>query len=92
MEINEVVDVIDNDDPARWEDWIKHQISLLLDVFINASVKVNTNVKYFPHVVEVQESGEVIDESKSDSALLSLHFIFEKPIDRNKPIDEYTQE
>jgi len=68
-----------------WEAWIRSEVNAALDIYLPISIVGNVNVHYYPHVVEVLETGPVTDDTKSDGVLISLVFDFEKPIDLNKP-------
>lgn len=68
-----------------WANWIRAEINAALDIYLPESLSGQINVEYFPHIIEVLESGPVKDTSKADGVQLKIVFKFEKTIDLTKP-------
>ena len=83
--VKEVADMTPEDRVAAWSEWVRAEVNSALDIYLSKALSGHINVRYYPHVIEVQESGPVTDNTKADGVLLSIVFEFENPIDLKKP-------
>ena len=68
-----------------WESYVRNEVNAALDIYLEKAISGNINVKYYPHVMELLESGPQYDNGKADGVLLSIVFEFGEPIDLTKP-------
>jgi hypothetical protein len=83
--VQEIKDLSPEEKAQAWEDWVRSEVNAALDIYLPKAISGNINVRYYPHVVEVLESGPQTDDSKADGVLLSIVFDFENPIDLTEP-------
>lgn len=83
--VDEVADLTLEERADAWVKWVKGEVNSALDIYLDMAISSNINVRYYPHVIETQESGPVTDTTKADGVLLSIELEFEKPIDLRKP-------
>ncbi len=86
-ETQEMVELTAEEKAEAWSQYVRSDVIALLDTFLPKAIKSNIGLKYKPLVVEVLETGEVLDETKATGAVLMVDFTFETPIDRTKPIE-----
>ena len=86
-DVKEVNEMSKEEKVLAWENWVRSQINAVLDVFLSPSKEAFINIEYKPLVIEVLESGPVLDDSKVTEARVKIDFVFEEPIDRNKSIE-----
>lgn len=85
-EIVQELDGLTNEERAEeWAKWVRAEVNSALDIYLPKALTGHINIRYYPHVVEEQETGPVIDEQLADGVLLSVVFDFEEPIDLTKP-------
>lgn len=75
----EIKDMSPEDRDEEWSGWVKKQVNTLLDFYLKKAISSNINIKYIPHVVELLETGPVINENMSDGVVLTLEILFEQP-------------
>jgi hypothetical protein len=83
--VEEMTDMSPEEKAEAWSKWVRSELNSALDIYLPKALRGHINVRYYPHVLEVQESGPVTDETKADGVLLSVVFEFEQPIDLRKP-------
>jgi hypothetical protein len=81
----EVTEMTPEEKAAAWSEWVRSEVNAALDIYLDKALSGNINVKYFPHVTEVLETGPVFNTNKADGVLLSVEFTFEEAIDLTKP-------
>ena len=91
--VQDVSDMTTEDRAAAWADWVRSEVNSALDIYLDKAVSGHINVRYYPHVIEIQEAGPLTDDKKADGVLLSIVFEFEEPIDLTKPrVEDETEE
>jgi hypothetical protein len=91
--IQEISELSSEDKAAAWCNWVRSEVNAALDIYLVEAMNGHINIKYHPHVVEILETGPVIDDSKADGVTISIAFEFEKSLDLTKPrIKETVQE
>jgi len=83
--VKDVTELSPEEKAKMWGQWVRSEVNAALDVYLDKALSGNINVKYYPHIVEVEEGGPVTDDTKADGVLLSIVFEFETPIDLTKP-------
>jgi hypothetical protein len=83
--VEETTELTAEEKAEAWAKWVRSEVNAALDIYIDKAVSGHINVKYYPHVLEVLESGPVVNKDLADGVLLSVVFEFEKPIDLTKP-------
>lgn len=83
--VEDISELTTEERAEAWAKWVRSEVNTALDIYLEKAVSGHINVRYYPHVVEVQETGPVTDSSKADGVLLSIVFEFGAPIDLNKP-------
>jgi hypothetical protein len=68
-----------------WTKWVRSEVNSALDIYLDRAISGHINVRYYPHVIEMLESGPQTDDTKADGVLLSIVFEFENPLDLQKP-------
>jgi hypothetical protein len=86
--LEEVTEMTSEEREVAWEKWVKDGIDGLIDVFLKPASDCHYNIKYLPHVMEVQESGPVYDDSKADGVVLTVMFKFKEPVEPLKEIED----
>jgi hypothetical protein len=85
---NDVVEDVSKLTPKEraeaWAKWVRSEVNSALDIYLEKALSGQINVRYYPHVIEMQESGPVTDDTKADGVLLSIVFQFEEPISLNE--------
>ena len=84
IEEKDVTELTNEEKAKAWENWVRSEVNSVLDIYLEKAIRGNINVRYYPHIIEVLESGPVTDQNKADSVLLSIVFDFEEPIDLTK--------
>ena len=90
--VQDLSDMSDEEKAQAWANWVRSEVNAALDIYLPMALSGNINVKYYPHVIEVLESGPSLNENKADGVLLSIVFDFETPIDLTKPRAAETEE
>jgi hypothetical protein len=76
---------------AAWENYVRSEVTALLDTFLPESITGNVGVKYDHPVLRVSpKTGKAeIDETKAKGVILTIMFEFAAPIEfyDNKPED-----
>lgn len=86
--VQDVTDMDPEEKAEAWAKWVRSEVNSALDVYLPKALSGHINVRYYPHVIEVQEAGPLTDDTKADGVLLSIVFEFEEPIDLAKPREE----
>lgn len=90
--LEEVSDMTPEEKAVAWEKWVKDGIEGLVDAFLKPAIDCHYNIKYLPHLIEIQETGEVYDENKADGVVLTVMFKFDEPVEPLKEMDNEPQE
>ena len=83
--VQEITAFTDEEKSKAWGDWVRSEVNAALDIYLDKASVGHINVKYYPHIIEVLETGQVVDDKKADGVLLSIVFEFEKAIDLTEP-------
>ncbi len=83
--VEELEGLTDETKNEIWADWVRSEVNAALDIYLPISLNSHINVGYYPHVIEVLESGEVKDPVLKGGVILTIDLKFEKPIDISKP-------
>jgi hypothetical protein len=83
--VEDIKEMTPEERAEAWAKWVRSEVNSALDIYLDKAISGNINVRYYPHVIEVQEGGPVTDDTKADGVLLSIVFEFEEPIDLQKP-------
>lgn len=86
--VQDVQEMSTEEKAEAWAKWVRSEVNSALDIYLAKALSGHINVRYYPHVIEIQESGPLTDETKADGVLLSIVFEFEEPIDLQKPREE----
>ena len=78
--VEEVASMTTEEKAEAWATWVRKEINAALDIYLDKAKTGHINVKYYPHLIETLETGDVYDEKKADGVLLSIIFEFEEPI------------
>lgn len=84
----DITEMTSEEKAEEWAKWVRAEVNSALDVYLPKALSGNISVRYYPHVIEMQESGPVTNDKKADGVLLSIVFEFEEPIDLTKPMVE----
>lgn len=90
--VEDMKDLTPEEKAEAWAKWVRSEVNSALDIYLPKALSGHINVKYYPHVVEMLESGPELDDNKADGVLLSIVFEFEEPVDLTKPRIEEDQE
>ena len=91
--VEDITEMTPEERADAWAKWVRSEVNSALDIYLDKAISGNINVRYYPHVIEVQEAGPLTDDTKADGVLLSIVFEFEEPIDLTKPrIEDDTEE
>ena len=91
--VQDVSEMTPEERAEAWANWVRSEVNSALDIYLDKAVSGHINVRYYPHVIEIQESGPLTDKNKADGVLLSIVFEFEEPIDLTKPrVEEDAEE
>ncbi len=83
--VQDLTGMTDEAKAEAWVNWVRSEINAALDIYLPIAKDGQINVKYFPKVIEVLETGPVNDNTKASGVLLSVALNFENPIDLTKP-------
>lgn len=83
--VQDVAELSPEEKAEAWAEWVRSEVNSALNIYLDKAMSGNINVKYYPHLVEMLESGPVLDDTKADGVLLSIVLEFEEPIDLQKP-------
>ncbi len=89
--VQDVTELSDTEKAEAWAIWVRSEVNSALDIYLEKAKSGHINIRYYPHVTEVLESGAQTDDTKADGVLLSIVFEFEEPIDLQKPRIEDTE-
>lgn len=87
-DVVDITEMTSEEKAEAWAKWVRSEVNAALDIYLPKALSGNINVRYYPHVIEIQEGGPVTDDTKADGVLLSIAFEFEKTIDLQKPMVE----
>ncbi len=77
---------------AQWEEYVRTELSMLLDIYLPNSIAGNVGIKYAHPIIETNEIGEVfINEDKAVGVNISINFKFVNEIDipkEEEPVEE----
>jgi len=90
--VEDMADLTSEEKAEAWAKWVRSEVNSALDIYLPKALSGHINVKYYPHVKEMLESGPELDNNKADGVLLSIIFEFEEPVDLTKPRIEEDQE
>lgn len=90
--VEEMADLTPEEKAEAWAKWVRSEVNSALDIYLPKALSGHINVRYYPHVTEMLDTGPELDETRADGVLLSVVFEFEEPIDLTKPRIEEEQE
>ena len=90
--VEDMAELTPEEKAEAWAKWVRSEVNSALDIYLSKALSGHINVKYYPHVIEMLESGPELDTAKADGVLLSIIFEFEEPIDLTKPRTDEEQE
>ena len=90
--VEDMEDLTPEEKAEAWAKWVRSEVNSALDIYLPKALSGHINVRYYPHLKEMLETGPDLDETKADGVLLSVVFEFEEPIDLTKPRIEEEQE
>lgn len=83
--VEDVKEMTKEERAEAWANYVRTEVNSALNIYLDKAISGHINVRYYPHVTEVLESGPQTDDNKADGVLLSIVFEFEEPLDLQKP-------
>ena len=86
VEEKENLEITKEQSAAFWKNYVREQVWLHLEKFLENAISGNIGVKYSHPVLQVLETGPEYATNKADGVNLSLVFKFEEVIDLNEDV------
>lgn len=87
-DVVDMTEMTSEEKAEAWANWVRAEVNSALDIYLSKALSGHINVRYYPKIVEMLESGPVTDDTKASGVLLSIVFEFEEPLDLQKPMVE----
>jgi hypothetical protein len=81
MSDKDKVEITGFDAAEEWENYVRHEVNTVLNIFLPISNKGNIGIKYVNPVKAQYESGTEYDKNKAIGVEVKLLFKFEEEID-----------